>query len=250
MSYWAFHVVFILPVIGVLVFLNRRAGPGILPLFWPAVGLIALMALLYTTPWDNYLIYRGVWSYNLARISQSLRIGYVPLEEYAFFLLQPVLTGQYLLFFSNRYRHELEAWFRPAPRRWLPRVIGAALAAVLGLTGVLALLRGGHWTYFGLILIWASPVLAFHWLHGGDHLWRARRVFLASLVSATVYLWVVDRIALEWRIWSISPALSTGANLLGLPAEEALFFLLTNMFVLQGLLLFFEFAGLQKVPPK
>jgi lycopene cyclase domain-containing protein len=237
---------FILPVIGVLFFLNRRAGLGVLPLFWQAVGLIALVALLYTTPWDNYLIYRGVWSYNLSRISQSLRIGYVPLEEYCFFILQPVLTGQYLLFFSNRYRHETEACFRPARRRWLPRIAGASLGAILGLTGILAMLRGGPWTYFGLILTWASPVLCFHWLYGGDFLWRARRLFLASLVSATVYLWVVDRIALEWKIWSISPTLSTGWNLLGLPAEEAVFFLLTNMFVLQGLLLFFEFVGTKK----
>jgi lycopene cyclase domain-containing protein len=246
MSYWVFHLVFILPVIGVLFFLNRRTGSGVLPYFWKAVGLIALMALLYTTPWDNYLIYRGVWSYNLSRISQSLRIGYVPMEEYCFFILQPILTAQYLLFFSNRYRREIEDWLKPERRRGLPRIMGGLLGAILGLLGSLALYRGGHWTYFGLIFVWASPVLCFHWLYGGDHLWRARRLFSASLVSATVYLWVVDRIALEWGIWSISPALSTGWNLLGLPAEEATFFLLTNMFVIQGLLLFFEFIGLKK----
>jgi len=207
---------------------------------------MAVMAFLYTTPWDNYLIYRGVWSYNLSRISQSLRIGYVPLEEYCFFILQPILTGQYLLFFSQRYRQETEVWFKPTKRRWLPRIAGAFLGAIVGLIGGMALLRGGHWTYFGLILLWACPVLCFHWLYGGDHLWRARRLFSASLVCATVYLWVVDRIALEWRIWSISPDLSTGWNLLGLPAEEAAFFLLTNMFVIQGLLLFFEFIGEKK----
>jgi len=251
MSYWAFHLVFILPVIGVLFFLNRRTGSGVLPCFWKGVGLIALMALLYTTPWDNYLIYRGVWSYNLSRISQSLRIGYVPMEEYCFFLLQPVLTGQYLLFFSNRYRSEIKDWFKPIRRQWLPRIMGGFIGVILGLLGSVAVCRGGHWTYFGLIFVWASPVLCFHWLYGGDHLWRARGVFLASLVSATVYLWVVDRIALEWKIWGISPALSTGWNLLGLPAEEAVFFWVTNMFVIQGLLLFFEFiGGVKKGPQK
>jgi lycopene cyclase domain-containing protein len=250
MSYWAFHLVFILPVIGVLFFLNRRTGSGVLPEFWKAIALIALMALLYTTPWDNYLIYRGVWSYNLSRISQSLRIGYVPMEEYCFFLLQPVLTGQYLLFFGNRYRRETKEWFRLAGRRWHPRIMGGLFGSTLGLLGGVAIYRGGHWTYFGLIFVWASPVLCFHWLYGGDHLWRARRLFSASLVSATVYLWVVDRIALEWGIWSISPAFSTGWNVLGLPAEEAVFFLLTNMFVIQGLLLFFEFVGLKGEGPQ
>jgi lycopene cyclase domain-containing protein len=129
--------------------------------------------------------------------------------------------------------------------------MGGLGGAILGLLGSIALYRGAHWTYFGLIFVWAGPVLCFHWLYGGDHLWRARKVFLASLVSATVYLWVVDRIALEWKIWSITPALSRGWNLLGLPAEEAVFFLLTNMFVLQGLLLFFEFiVAVKKEPQK
>jgi lycopene cyclase domain-containing protein len=234
----------------VLFFLNRRSGFAVLPQFWKAVGLISIMAVLYTTPWDNYLIYRGVWSYNLTRISQSLRIGFVPLEEYCFFILQPVLTGLYLLFFSNRYRAETQDWFKPAARHWLPRAVGGLIGAVLGLLGIVAIYQGGHWTYFGLIFAWASPVLCFHWLYGGDHLWRARRVFLASLVSATIYLWVVDRIALEWKIWSISPALSSGWDLLGLPAEEAAFFFVTNMFVIQGLLLFFEFIGAEMEGPR
>jgi lycopene cyclase domain-containing protein len=172
------------------------------------------------------------------------------MEEYCFFVLQPILTGQYLLFFSNRYREKIKEGLASARRRWLPRIIGALFGAILGLLGAMATHRGGHWTYFGLIFAWGSPVLCFHWIYGGDYLWRMRKVFFASLVSATVYLWVVDRIALEWKIWSISPVLSTGWNLLGLPMEEAVFFLLTNMFVLQGLLLFFEFIGVENKRPQ
>jgi lycopene cyclase domain-containing protein len=243
MTYWAFHLVFILPVIGVLLYVTRRQPFSPLPHFRSAVALIAVMALLYTTPWDNYLIYRGVWSYNLHRISESLRIGYVPLEEYCFFLLQPVLTGLYLLYFAGRSASAVELGLQPAERHWAPRVAGGAACLVATLLGWIAFLTGGPWTYLGLIFLWAGPVLAFHWLYAGDQLWHMRRLLVASVVAATVYLWVVDRIALEWKIWSISPVFSTGWNLLGLPMEEAVFFLVTNLLVVQGMILFFAFVS-------
>jgi lycopene cyclase domain-containing protein len=55
-----------------------------------AVGLTILIALIYTTPWDNYLVATRVWYYDPARV-WGIVLGYVPLEEYLFFILQPVL---------------------------------------------------------------------------------------------------------------------------------------------------------------
>lgn len=243
MSYWFFHLVFILPVIGVLLYVNSRAGVPVLPRFRLGLGLIAGMALVYTTPWDNYLIYRGVWSYYPDRVSEAWRIGYVPLEEYCFFLLQPILTSLYLRWFAQRDRISVGVWLTDSARDWAPRCWGGSASLLIGALGAWALWHGERWTYFGLILAWASPVLALQWFYGGDHLWRIRRLFGASLISATVYLCVVDRIAIDWQIWSISPRYSTGWNLLGLPLEEALFFVVTNLLVLQGLLLFFQFCG-------
>ncbi len=57
-----------------------------------ATGVHMILALLYTTPWDNYLVATGVWYYNPALISGFL-LGYVPLEEYTFFVLQTILVG-------------------------------------------------------------------------------------------------------------------------------------------------------------
>ncbi|WP_375335542.1 lycopene cyclase domain-containing protein [Halorussus sp. MSC15.2] len=39
-------------------------------------------------------------------------------------------------------------------------------------------------------------------------------------------------------LWTISPDYSTGIHVAGLPVEEAIFFVLTNLLVVQGLLLF------------
>jgi lycopene beta-cyclase len=243
MSYASFLAVFILPIIGVLGYLQAKNGPSLLPKWRMGFAVLAAMALVYTTPWDNYLIYRGVWFYSPDRVIESLRIGYVPLEEYLFFLLQPIMTGLFLLYFAHRHRTIVPAWLEQQPRKWRPRIIGGICALIITAVGGWAVVVNGHGTYFGLILVWAGPVLALQWVYGGDHLWRGRRIFLSTLVSATVYLWVVDRIAIEWKIWSISPLYSTGWNLLGLPVEEATFFLVTNLLVIQGLLLFFQFIN-------
>lgn len=51
-----------------------------------------MIALIYTTPWDNYLVASGVWFYDPARV-WNIILGWVPLEEYIFFILQTILTG-------------------------------------------------------------------------------------------------------------------------------------------------------------
>jgi lycopene cyclase domain-containing protein len=54
----------------------------------------------------------------------------------------------------------------------------------------------------------------------------------------TAYLWAIDWLALRNGIWTLAPAYTTGWTLFGLPVEEATFFLATNLFVVQGLLLY------------
>ncbi|MFN3179873.1 MAG: lycopene cyclase domain-containing protein, partial [Thermus sp.] len=90
MTYLQFHLTFLLPPLLILLLLARPRPPRL----W-AYLLMPLIALVYTTPWDNYLVWKGVWGYPEGRV--LLRIGYVPLEEYLFFLLQPLLTGALLL---------------------------------------------------------------------------------------------------------------------------------------------------------
>ena len=92
MSYLAFLLVFIVPPLLVLAWTQRRRLRAIHPRARRFLVLMAVIALVYTTPWDNYLIWRGVWSYGGDRVVGT--IGYVPVEEYLFFLLQPLLTGR------------------------------------------------------------------------------------------------------------------------------------------------------------
>ena len=240
MTYWDFHLAFILPaIVALLVVCRQTTGPRP-PQALLGFGLIAGVALLYTAPWDNYLIARGVWSYPPDRVSESWRIGRVPVEECGFFVFQPVLTGLCLVYFLRT--DGKRRWLQTLPRRWLPRIAGGTLALSVAGVGALSLAAGGRRLYLGLILVWGAPPLALHWLYGGDILWRSRRVLGTSLAAATFYLWAADRVAIGLQIWSVSPLYATGWNLLGLPVEEAVFFLVTNLLVLQGLLLFFRWV--------
>jgi lycopene cyclase domain-containing protein len=98
MTYGAFLVVFLVLPIGVLALaLRRRMTPA-----WRwSVGAVAVIAVLYTAPWDNYIIAQGVWSYPPGRVLGPT-LGFVPLEEYAFFVLQVLLTGLVLLALMGR----------------------------------------------------------------------------------------------------------------------------------------------------
>lgn len=91
MSYVVFLIIFIcIPLAGVIYQMRhslRRTHIVTL------LGLAAI-AVIYTTPWDNYLVATRVWYYD-PRLVLGIRLWYVPIEEYTFFILQTFLTGTF-----------------------------------------------------------------------------------------------------------------------------------------------------------
>ena len=191
------------------------------------VAILVVVAVLYTTPWDNHLIARGVWDYPDWAVTR--RIWYAPVEEYLFFVLQPVLTALWLCRLDTAATREFG----------IPRVhrAGGVLAG-LAVSGVGALLLAPESYYLGTLLVWAGPVLAVQWGFAWPVLWDLRRTVLLGVGVPTLYLAAADRLAIEWGIWTFDAAFLTGIEVFGLPIEEGLFFTLTNVFVVQGLLLF------------
>ncbi len=114
MTYFEILLIFILPPLVVLAIfvpadlwrlLLRRERPSsrILLPYW-SVALLVLIALVYTTPWDNYLVATYVWWYDPDLVT-GLTIGYVPIEEYTFFIVQSLLTGLWTLAILRRIRN-------------------------------------------------------------------------------------------------------------------------------------------------
>ena len=229
MTYLTFHLIFIIPpilLLGIHFMRNREARLGRQDLL--SLVAVAIIALLYTTAWDNYLVYRGVWGYGPERVLAT--IGYVPVEEYLFFLLQPLLTGLWFFALKPLYAPRFDS-------REYSRTRGAIVYLALAVAGLI-LLRFEQGLYLGLILVWAGPVLMGQWIFAGSWIWRVRKIWLVGISVPTLYLWVADRIAIALGIWYIERRYTLGIDLFGLPLEEAVFFLVTNILVVQGLILF------------
>jgi lycopene cyclase domain-containing protein len=252
MTYAAFLAVFVaLPLVVLLALLNQciRAGiclPPRLTAFPPMAVLVAhvVVAVLYTTPWDNYLVATGVWWYNPALVT-GLHIGWVPIEEYAFFILQTLMTGALVVLLLHR--SDFDAPDTEPPSR-------AHLAYTLpGLALWLAAAAILHWnwqpgTYLALILVWALPPILFQVWFGLDILRRERRAVLIAITATTLYLSLVDTLAIRSGTWTIDPAQSTGILIGGLPIEELIFFLVTNTLVTLGVTLVLSRASQSRIP--
>jgi lycopene beta-cyclase len=244
MTYGEFLVLFLVPPIVLLALLTRRdrrvynePPSSFRGAPFPVVLLmLTLVAVVYTTPWDNHLIAEGVWSYGTARIS-GLALTRVPIEELAFFLLQSLLVGLWFLWLVHRVPG-LALRRSPAHRR-AARWLSAGTGAVIWL-GSLAVLVSG-WrpgVYIGWELVWALPPLILQLGVGADILWAQRTLICATLLPILLYLCAVDTLAIHERIWTIDPRQSLDILIGGkLPLEELLFFSLTSALVVFGLVL-------------
>lgn len=243
MTYFGFLIRFlVVPIIvlGIVAFIDQRKGRHFPPAFkstpfWLAVGLHMFIALAYTTLWDNYLVATRVWWYDPALVT-GITLGYVPIEEYIFFILQPLLAGLWLATLLRRIRKPIEPAPLNAHNRWIP----LGLLGILWLISVILLISGGsEWTYITLELAWALPPIALQVAFGGDILNRYVRLVLLSILPLTLYLSAMDAIAINAGTWTINPGKSLDLLIGGvLPLEEFLFFLLTNTLVTLGIILF------------
>ncbi len=104
-----------------------------------------------------------------------------------------------------------------------------------------------HSTYLVLILVWAMPIIVLQWLLGADLLRRRWKVLLTGILLPTLYLTFADSFALRSGTWTISPqqSLNYFLPMIRVPIEEAIFFLVTNTLVIQGMTLFRERARLE-----
>jgi lycopene cyclase domain-containing protein len=254
MTYFGFLLRFlVIPIVllAALTYLDQRRGrvlPASLRFLspWLVILVLIVIAVTYTTPWDNYLVATGVWWYDPALVA-GITLGWVPIEEYTFFVLQPVMTGLWLLFLARRVR--IDAPFKP---RSGIRVITAAVIGLLWVASVMMLLSG--WkpgNYLSLELAWALPPIVLQLAFGADILWHHRRLVIPAIVSATIYLCGTDVIAIKSGTWTINPELTTGVLLGGvLPIEEVTFFLVTNILLVFGLILGIANASFYRLPAK
>jgi lycopene cyclase domain-containing protein len=210
---------------------------------WTAIGIHVLLAVIYTTPWDNYLVATGVWYYNPDLVT-GIVIGYVPIEEYTFFIVETILAGLWWWFLASR-TSMIPRFDRVAlttkqfkPNKRLVYLSTCVLIFVWFLSTFLFFFGAAKWTYFSIILFWALPPIMLQFLFGADILWHYRKLVAWAILVPGTYLSLMDILALKETIWSISPNQTTGILFFGiLPLEEVLFFFITNTLLTFGMTL-------------
>lgn len=243
MTYFGFLALFVgipILILAVLHLRDARNGkrlPSDLASWNPAfvIGAHVVVAFVYTTPWDNYLVATNVWWYDPELVT-GIVFGWVPIEEYTFFILQTVLTGMYLIYLARRIQTDLPPSRQTdaGSTRGL-RAISAGVAGLVWIGSVIILAVGWRpGTYLGLEIVWAFPPIILQLAFGADILWRRRRLIFWALVPSTIYLCIADAIAIGSGTWTIDPAQSTGLMVGVLPIEEIIFFLLTNLLIVFG----------------
>ena len=104
LTYLQFHLLFNLPVTLLLLFLVRRRLRAV---HWKCIAFLCVIVLLATTPWDNWAVHRGIWTFDWSRTHPvEAAIGGVvwrlPAEEYAFFVIETVMVSLLALLFLPR----------------------------------------------------------------------------------------------------------------------------------------------------
>ena len=203
------------------------------------VFLISI-AVVSTIPWDSYLIRTGIWSYP-ANVIIGPTLFDIPLEEVFFFVIQTFNTTLLYLILNKPILHPVYLVKEKKGDKWkYIKLIGQVAAALVIKKGVDFVRAGEEKTYLGLVLVWALPFLFL--------LWSLAYQFLVQLPPTsttlpialpTLYLWVVDTLAMKRGTWVIESGTKTGWTLWpGLEIEEAVFFLLTNCLIVFGLVAF------------
>ncbi len=101
MTYWQFHLWFNLPALALLFWLTRRR---LRPMHWKCLAVLGVIVMAATAPWDNWAVHRGIWSFDEARVHMvTVPLGGVrwqlPVEEYAFFIVETVQVALLTLLF-------------------------------------------------------------------------------------------------------------------------------------------------------
>lgn len=250
MTYFGFLLRFlVIPIfilLGIILWNRRRGRDRAASLrgvpAWAAIVVHMIIALVYTTPWDNYLVATGVWWYDPSLVT-GIVFGWVPVEEYTFFILQPILIGLWLVLLSQLMEFKAEP-LRPSLRLW-----STVVAGVLWLGSVAILLAGKQAsTYMALLLGWALPPLMLQLAFGADILWRYRRLVFLAIIPVTLYLITADALAISAGTWTIDPAQSFNIFIAGtLPIEEFAFFLMTNVLLTSGMVLLWATPSHQRL---
>lgn len=233
MTYLQFHIFFTFPLLAFAIFINRKNKAVYSQRSLMGAGLLVFLAMAYTTPWDSYLIKEKIWSYSPGNV--LLTIYRIPIEEYFFFFIQTIIGCLITAWLLKRDIHKASPTLKINSKSFINILMMIGLT--LGLYWIFP--EAAEYRYLKLILFWALPIIFLQWSLCWKALMNYKTTLFTSVAGLSLYFWVADSIAIQEKIWTFPPNTISGIELFNeLPLEEALFFLVTNIMVAQGYILF------------
>lgn len=203
LTYLQVHIYYTLPPTIILYLLMR-------PLIgsFDKIKIITLctLALVYTTPWDNYIIYHKAWWYRKDAVIGT--IGYVPIEEYLFFIIQTILTALWTTFCSRWTLNSLHLQHSNRVNFYMTRNAVISILLISMITGFTYAIPATKTFYMGSIVWWTLFVVIVLWYMCGPYVIKRYRETLISILVPSLYLCYVDLIALRAQVWHINEATS------------------------------------------
>ncbi|KAL8674109.1 MAG: hypothetical protein Q9168_001504 [Polycauliona sp. 1 TL-2023] len=204
---------------------------------------LVAIAVVSTTPWDSYLIRRRIWTYPADAIVGPTLFS-IPAEEMFFFVIQTYNTSLLYLLASKPTFHPIhlrgQKLLHDGRRLRIWRWLGTIFLALALLLGAVLVAGNGRGLYLGLIIVWAGPFIFMLWTLAYQllvNLPASNTLF--PILAPTLYLWIVDTIALRRGTWVIQSGTKLGWHVWdGLDVEEAFFFFVTNALIVLGLVAF------------
>lgn len=211
------------------------------------IASLIVLSFTATLPWDAYLIRNKIWSYPPDAIIGP-RLWGIPAEELFFFVIQTYITSLFYILLSKPLFHPLYLKTQRNPPAWIARgkLAGQGILIALALYGVHLIRAGGPGTYLGLILAWAFPFALLTFTVAGRFILSLPLTSTAlPVLLPTIYLWLVDELALGRGTWAIASGTKLEYCLFGvLEIEEATFFLATNLLIVFGMAVFDQYLAI------
>ncbi|HEY0789861.1 MAG TPA: lycopene cyclase domain-containing protein [Chthoniobacterales bacterium] len=230
MTYGSFHLRFNLPLLALAgcISLFGAWRPWVLLTF----GLVLLIVVAFTTPWDNYAVAHGMWDFPDSRY--AFRIWHLPVEEYCFFVLQ----GLEVMLVCHGLSGLFGFWKPGIPGFGsLPVRLGLGtlllLWALVGFWATRRLPRRGHYLFH--LVYWFGPVLVLQWLLAGPLLVANGFAVTIATVLVGTWLTLADLAAVRRGLWIFDDRQILGLRWRqSLPVEEIMFFYVTSLLVAQS----------------
>ena len=233
LTYFRLHLFMLAPILAMIIvppvpLLSEPREIKVIGYTTPLV--IAVMAVIFSTVWDNIIASKGVWTFQASTMVGTA--GHIPYEEYFWFIDHTLIASVWTLsLWSTRKTRSLPP---TDPAKGI-RIAGTAACLLLTIIGAVMVMFDSTF-FLGIILIFMLPVIGYLWWIGGHLFMQQLRELILGVSVVSIYVLILDSWAVREGVWAFSETYTTGIKLMGVTLEQLGIYSLTTCLVAPSVL--------------